>query len=100
MRDLGAWRAGREERRHEEAREAKRDGMQHTLVEGDHGLGLAFAVDVGHNVHHCAWLDLEGRKGKSEKGRKGMNAHFLQQPSARHATMPCCCMRALSPPPL
>ena len=25
-----------------------------------------------------------------------MNAHFLQQTFARHATMPCCCVRALS----
>ena len=63
-------RAGREEIRHEEATEAKRDRIKHTLVEGDHGLGLALAVDVGHNVHHRAWLDLEGRQGKREEGAK------------------------------
>eukprot|EP00624_Nannochloropsis_granulata_P004600 evm.model.NODE_32919_length_2465_cov_65.122513.1 len=70
MGDKGTWRAGRKERRHEEAREAERERMKHTLVEGDHGLGLALAVDVGHNVHHRAWLDLEGRKGKREEERK------------------------------
>ena len=52
----------------EEGREGGREGMERTLVEGDHGLGLALAVDVGHDVHHRPGLDLEDKEGRREEG--------------------------------
>lgn len=44
-----------------------------TLVERNHGLGLALAVDVSDDVHHSTRLHLnasmEGRRGRRKEGR-------------------------------